>query len=337
MKPKTFFIAAISIVVFVAVVIAGVYIYRNKTIVGAVLLDNPQMQFDIAEQHYWSALCSVMYSGENNEEALAKSKELREAVSWYKHAAGSYLIPQKDDYPPAQCALGYCWESGYGVWKDPHEGGKWLNASRNGLINMAENGDMRAQYALGNYYLGFGTQERFDYKNMKKLLTDSAEAGYAPAQLMLCCFYAFTLFPDEDEIKLGRKWLRKAAEQEYAPAQFILGICYSKGSAGIEKDENEAMVYFEKAAKQDFAPAMLALGDCYKKGLGTEQDDWTAVEWYRKAANKECAMAEYMLGISYAEGRGVVRDEGNAVEWFLKAADQGVEKAQKELRKRDLY
>lgn len=79
------------------------------------------------------------------------------------------------------------------------------------LRKAAEQGDIDAQYKLGNcYYNGNGVSE------------DKAEAV---------------------------KWYRKAAEQGNAKAQCKLGWCYYYGE-GVYKDKAEAIKWYRQAAEQ---------------------------------------------------------------------------------------
>ena len=325
------------ITIFIVIVIIIITIGYNYSLteIGAIL-DIPQMKFDLAEQHMWSGIFSVMFSGEKNEETGVKDKNLREAVSWYKNIAGSEWSQDKR-YPPAQCALGYCYEGGYGVWKDPREAERWFNMSRDGLFIGASQGEIRAQYALGAYYLGFGSGERFrGEEEMRKWLNRAAEEDYAPAQFVLGFSYQTQLFAKEDDLKKAARWYQKAADQGFAPAQIMLALCYMSGD-GVEKDEEKAVEMYRKAAKKKYAPAQFLLGLCYLQGTGVVKDEEKAIGLFLKAAEQEFAPAQYQLGECFAHGSGVMRDEEKAIEWYLKAADQGNGNAQKELRRRGLW
>ena len=76
-------------------------------------------------------------------------------------------------------------------------------------LPLAEQGDAKSQYALGQlYYSGQGVPQ--DYKQ------------------------AF-------------KWFQLAAEQEFAPAQYNLGVMYTNGQ-GVPKDSESAHMWFNVAA-----------------------------------------------------------------------------------------
>ena len=79
------------------------------------------------------------------------------------------------------------------------------------LKAKAENGDVRAQHALGfRYYRGDGVAKDF---------------------------------------AAAAEWYRKAAEQGFAPAESELGSLYGRGQ-GVEKSDVEAVKWLRKAAEQ---------------------------------------------------------------------------------------
>jgi TPR repeat protein len=92
-----------------------------------------------------------------------------------------------------------------------------------------------------------------DFKSLKAL----AEKGDAKAQYSLGDKYVTGPGVEKDD-KEAVKWYRKAAEQNYAPAQHNLGYVYANGE-GIEEDDKEAVKWYRKAAEQGYEPAKAAL------------------------------------------------------------------------------
>ena len=151
------------------------------------------------------------------------------------------------------------------------------------LRRAAEQGDVDAQYNLGNkYHIGLGVDE------------DKAEAV---------------------------KWYRKAAEQGHVSAQINLAACYASGD-GVSEDKTEAVKWYRKAADQDNMYGQEVLGNCYRDGIGVDKDMKEAVKWYRKAAEQGEAEAQYQLGISLLNGKGTAKNPKEAADWFEKAAEQ---------------
>lgn len=89
---------------------------------------------------------------------------------------------------------------------------------------LAQQGDVRAQYDIGNMYLkGQGTGR-------------NAEEAF--------------------------KWFSKAAEQGYSRAEYKLGYLYQRGN-GVGKDYNKAHAWLKKSAEKGYTPAMFYLGKLY--------------------------------------------------------------------------
>lgn len=181
------------------------------------------------------------------------------------------------------------------------------------LIEIAESGNIRAQYKLACIYLN---------------------RGLAPDNMSKCI-----------------KWFTKAAEQNYDSAQYKLGLCYYDGK-GVEQDYPTALSWFRKAAAQGHQSAMFYIGRCYALGEGVEIDSIEAQRWmeqaadtdeeltpYQKQLNAEAIAivtrqaekgdpyAQYFLGLIYEDGKYTERDLDKAIEWFEKAAAQGHNKA----------
>jgi TPR repeat protein len=261
-----------------------------------------------AEQGGAEAQCSLGVCYTTGE---GVAKDTTEAVKWYRKAA-------EQEYARAQFNLGLCYAKGEGVAKDSTEAVKWYRKA-------AEQGGAEAQYNLGVCYAtGEGVAK--DSTEAVKWYRKAAEQGDARAQYSLGFCYANGEGVAKDTTE-AVKWCRKAAEQGDALAQYSLGFCYANGE-GVAKDSTEAVKWFRKAAEQGGAEAQYNLGVCYATGEGIAKDTTEAVKWYRKAAEQGDARAQFSLGVCYANGEGVAKDSTEAVKWFRKAAEQGDADAQ---------
>ena len=193
---------------------------------------------------------------------------------------------------------------------------------------LAKNGEMQAQYELGNYYnKGKGVAQ--DLTMAASWYQASAKQGYAPAQNNLGDCYKNGTGVEKDEVKAVALYI-KAAEQGDAAAQNSLGNCYENG-IGIEEDEKKAFEWYEKAATQGYAIAQYNLGNYYEGGWVVEQDKKKAIEWYEKSAKQTYVVAQKKLGDCYKNGYGVEKDVKKAFEWYEKSAMQGYVEAQRYL------
>jgi TPR repeat protein len=251
------------------------------------------------------------YAGIAYDQGRGVSKNLEEAVKWYRKAAEQENIQ-------AQYYLGLCYANGEGVAKDPTEAVKWYRKA-------AEQGLAEAQCYLGGCYAnGYGVSK--DFTEAVKWFRKAAEQGLAEAQFNLGGCYANGYGVSKDFTE-AVKWYRKAAEQGLREAQFNLGGRYNFGK-GVSKDFTEAVKWYRKAAEQGLREAQHYLGVCYANGNGVAKDVFEAVKWYRKAAEQGLREAQHYLGVSYANGNGVSKDFTEAVKWYRKAAEQGLAEAQ---------
>ena len=135
------------------------------------------------------------------------------------------------------------------------------------------------------------------------MLSESAERGYAPAQLLMGTLYMTGEVGNDKATNAltAEKWMNRAIEQEYLPAYYQLGILYEKvyDSNGklTQKSCTKAEPYFLKAAEKGFAPAQYRLGIYEKLGrMGASEVDYEDAEfWFYKAAAQGHREAEQQL------------------------------------------
>lgn len=95
---------------------------------------------------------------------------------------------------------------------------------------LAEQGDAKAQYKLGNMYnMGKGTTK--NYQKAFEWMKKSAEQGYAEAQYSLGGLYNWREGSTPKNPKKLVEWWKKSAEQGYAKANYGLGAIYYDGIA----------------------------------------------------------------------------------------------------------
>jgi len=115
-------------------------------------------------------------------------------------------------------------------------------------------------------------------------LTSAAEQGDARAQCALGTMYAYGRGVPKDEVKAAQLY-EAAAGQKNADAQCALGTMYAYGR-GVPKDDAKAVQLYEAAAGQKNADAQYALGWMYAHGRGVPRDEAKAVQWCLKAAEQ---------------------------------------------------
>lgn len=206
------------------------------------------------------------------------------------------------------------------------EAGDWSNEDFNSVQTAASDGDVRAQFELGNrYYLGQRGASK-DYSRALTWYRAAAAVGNEDAEVNLGLMYAQGEGVQQDYAQ-AMTWYRKAADQGLAIAQNNIGGLYYSG-LGVPQNYAQARVWFMKAADQGLARAQASVGSLYLLGLGVLQDSEQGATWIRKAAEQGDSSAQNNLGGLYYKGQGVAQDYGQAFVWFRKAADQGDASAQ---------
>jgi TPR repeat protein len=120
----------------------------------------------------------------------------------------------------------------------------------------AEQGNAKAQFALGNCYKD-GKGVKKDEAKALEWWTKAAEQGLREAQynVGLCNYNGyFNGSVMYEDVPAAVKWWKKAAAQGDELAQYMLGVCYTSGYI-IGKDTRLAREYFRKAAAQGNAKA----------------------------------------------------------------------------------
>lgn len=113
------------------------------------------------------------------------------------------------------------------------------------IEKLAENGNSRAQLALGGFYSG----------------------GYGVPQ----------------DPQQAVDWYQKSADQGNAVAMSRLGNAYLTGT-GVTQNYGKAAAWFSRAANQGDPWSQAILGSLYSEGKGVAQDDIEAYKWLNLAA-----------------------------------------------------
>ena len=184
----------------------------------------------------------------------------------------------------------------------------------------ADQGDAKAQYALGKFY-----EQQRAWPKVAEYWRKSAEQGYAAAQAALGSCYGMGRGVPRD-LATAVTWYRKAADQGYAIAEYAMGNFYATGG-GVTKDVAQAIQWWQKAAAQKHTEAAAALGILFlfpSPENGTNYVNTAeGLRWLRRAVDAGSAKAMYYLGQAYASGRGVKLDQTESARWYREAAERG--------------
>lgn len=153
------------------------------------------------------------------------------------------------------------------------------------LLPMANSGDARAQYLMG----------------------EMSDNGLGPVQL---------------DVQEAARWYQRAADKNNADAQFALANAYSVGR-GVPVNPQEAMKWLTRAASNGHVTAMMSLAGLYETGIGVSHDPAKAADWTLRAARAGSVNALYLYGVRMMVGDGVPQDPKTAALWFARAAHRG--------------
>jgi uncharacterized protein len=146
---------------------------------------------------------------------------------------------------------------------------------------------------------------------------DSADLGYAPAQVVLGYFYETGVNTTADP-RQALELYKKAAQQGDPLAQWLAGRMIYLGEAG-SRDLNEATNWLEKSSSQNNPFAQYLLGKiAFERGHYDH-----AAELFRSAAEQGLHHAQLQLALQLRDGQGVARDVFEAYVWMLVSYDGG--------------
>lgn len=200
-----------------------------------------------------------------------------------------------------------------------------INANMDNLRAMAEHGDSKAQWILGEAYRDGILNLPKDYSEANKWFLRSANQGNPKGELNIGLSYLDGRGVPEDEHE-GIKWIQRAANHGDGIAQGFIGANYLMGKYNFSKDYTKAFILLRASAdKGGLSKGEYLLGTCYYNGKGVVQNYSQAIKWFRKAAMHGDGEAQYALGTMYTMHIGVKKDIPEAYVWLSLAASSGEE------------
>lgn len=192
-----------------------------------------------------------------------------QAIVWTRKAA-------ERGNAAAQHNLGFIYERGVGVRRDPSTAINWYRRS-------AKQGHARAQWRLAALFrAGDGAPRDFDLA--ASWMRKAAEQGEPQAQEELGDMYRLGQGVPQD-YALALEWYRKAADLGHLGALNDLGMMYRLG-AGTAPDIAKARELFSRAAARGLAAAQYNLGSMDFMGQGAAPDFTRSYMWFTLAAAK---------------------------------------------------
>lgn len=197
----------------------------------------------------------------------------------------------------SQFLVGECYASGGDVQQDIDESNKWFRKA-------AEQGHVKAQLKLGNYYYDCYFRLYYDLNRPSFMRTYTRRPH---------CDEEIRQYHDEAEY-----WYQKCADSGNDSAQlFLADLKYKAGNF------EDSFKYFQLSANQGNAEAQQWVGSFYEKGKVVEKNYSEAVKWYRRSAEQGNDVGELKLGQCYYNGIGISKNRFQAMKWYHLASEHG--------------
>lgn len=180
------------------------------------------------------------------------------------------------------------------------------------IKNMAESGNVEAQFYLGNLYEnGKGCEKDIheaiywyekSLANGNKHVAPHLGIAYHSIKEYSKAYSQFMSFVQISENL-------HVDEGIYGISEFFIGL-YNLYGMGVIKDEASGVAWLEKAKSDGDDNAFIILGNCYLKGIGTPKNPTKSFELYKEGFEKFKDKQEFAIKLAtcYLEGYGCTQD-----------------------------
>lgn len=173
---------------------------------------------------------------------------------------------------------------------------------------LAENGNGRAMYFLGEFYAQpYGKIEKNKEKG-KEWRIKGKKAGDILSTLNIGRLLSKNLEERNSIFLKSFEKVLKLSKDKDVFAQHELAEMYLYGY-GIKKNKEEGIKLLKKSAKLGYWRAMIDLGNIYYNQEKYEE----AIEWFRRSFVKGYDLGGYNLAMCYYHGNGVKKDYKTAI------------------------
>ncbi len=270
--------------------------------------------------------------------ALNHPKDRARAATWFRKAADQ-------NHAGAQTILGYLYEQGDGLAKNPVEAARWYKraADQNdpdGLFNLGRANEHGIGVArnLTDARTLYWRASSLGSREAQQALANLGTAPAAPTPSASPFDQGARLYKAKDYAGAARVF-QALAEQGDARAQLQIGYQYAHAE-GVARNYTEAVRWYRASANQGNLTAQVNLGKLYEDAIGVPEDWPLAVQWYRRAAEGGSAEGQFAMGRAHQFGIAVPQNRQEAIRWFDRAGDQGHDQANyfaNSLRQRNSY
>lgn len=229
---------------------------------------------------------------------LSQQKEFRQIKNTVIQEAETIRLGEitfEDDAPDQSDEVGEDENTSWDFWtlridvQDEYSSLAERDDAVESMRELAESGDVHAQYFLGKLYLD-----------------------------------GSLVIPDSE---VAMNWFHKASTSGYAPAQYALGKLLLSDDVSVH-DSELGIQWLEYAAYNGNHYAAYRLGKEYLKGEVVRKDTRKAMDHIYTSAQAGNPHAQYLLGKLLLQGKVIDRDKEESIQWLTLAAEQGHSYAQ---------
>lgn len=288
-----------------------------KFIAGILLYNNQTKQDSLKAFEYLTSSAEAGYSPAERKvayellDSTSNKYDLQKGIEWLTKSANHGHLR-------AKLELSDYYFSGKGVEADNNKALQLINEGLTGIFELADNGNSKAQWYLGNLFLN-GYFLLKDEEQGRKWLKKSADSNNAYGQLL----YGLSFMNgNEADYNSAFYWINEANKKKLLESYSSLAEMYRNGF-GTAQDITKAFELNLEGAKLGDQSAMFRVAYSYGNGEGTEVNQSEAFKWYKKLADAGNIGAQNNIGAMYQNGTGVTKDAAEAFKWYLKAANGG--------------
>ena len=161
------------------------------------------------------------------------------------------------------------------------------------LITLGFSSCIFAQQNSTEYNQAASAYQNGNFAEAEKLWIDLADEGDANAQYALGIMH-LKKEAQQPEDAIAFRYLVEAAKKQHVASMFNLGVAYWEGR-GVSRQTEKALNWWEVAAQRDDAGAQYNLGLAYYIGEGRAQSTPKAIYWVQQAANNGHPQAPALL------------------------------------------
>jgi hypothetical protein len=161
------------------------------------------------------------------------------------------------------------------------------------LIILGFSSYVFAQITSREYNQAASAYQNGNFAEAEKLWIDLADQGDADAQYALGIMH-LKKEAQQSEDAIAFRYLVEAAKKQHVASMFNLGVAYWEGR-GVSRQTEKALNWWEVAAQRDDAGAQYNLGLAYYIGEGRAQSTPKAIYWVQQAANNGHPQARALL------------------------------------------